>query len=50
LGLSISHRIIDHHHGEIEVLNGEFGARFIIVLPVVQTGGLGPERNEKGTA
>ena len=50
LGLSISHRIIDHHHGEIEVLNGEFGARFIIVWPVVQTGGLGPERNEKGTA
>ncbi len=50
LGLSISHRIVAHHYGEIEVLNGDLGARFIIVLPVVQTGGLGPERSEKGAA
>jgi len=34
LGLSISHRIVAHHHGEIEVLNGELGARFIVRLPV----------------
>jgi len=34
LGLSISHRIIAHHHGEIEVLNGEKGARFIVSLPL----------------
>jgi two-component system sensor histidine kinase HydH len=50
LGLSISHRIIAHHYGEIKVLNGDLGARFIIVLPVVQTGGLGPERSENGAA
>jgi signal transduction histidine kinase len=36
LGLSISHRIIAHHHGEIEVINGEQGAHFIITLPVAQ--------------
>ena len=36
LGLSISHRIIAYHHGEIEVINGEKGARFIVTLPVVQ--------------
>ena len=36
LGLSISHRIVTHHHGEIEVVNGEQGAHFIITLPVVQ--------------
>lgn len=35
LGLSISHRIVAHHHGEIEVINGEKGARFIVSLPVV---------------
>lgn len=35
LGLSITHRIITHHHGEIEVINrpGE-GATFIVRLPV----------------
>jgi signal transduction histidine kinase len=38
LGLSISHRIIAHHHGEIEVVNVEKGARFIVTLPVVQPG------------
>lgn len=38
LGLSISHRIIAHHHGEIEVINGELGALFIVLLPVVQPG------------
>jgi signal transduction histidine kinase len=37
LGLSISHRIVAHHHGEIEVINGEHGARFIVSLPVVQS-------------
>lgn len=36
LGLSISHRIIAHHHGEIEVVNGEQGACFIVKLPVTQ--------------
>ncbi len=35
LGLSISHRIVTHHHGEIEVINSEQGARFIVSLPVV---------------
>lgn len=34
LGLSISHRIVAHHHGEIEVINGEKGARFIVSLPI----------------
>ena len=34
LGLSIVHRIIEHHHGDIEVQNGEKGARFIIRLAV----------------
>ncbi|PLX74501.1 MAG: hypothetical protein C0614_11750 [Desulfuromonas sp.] len=34
LGLSISHRIVAHHHGEIEVVNSERGARFIVRLPV----------------
>ena len=38
LGLSISHRIIAHHHGEIEVINGTKGARFVVSLPVVQPG------------
>lgn len=35
LGLSITHRIVSHHHGEIEVINrpGE-GATFIVKLPV----------------
>lgn len=36
LGLSIVHRIIEHHHGDIEVQNGELGARFIIRLSVAQ--------------
>jgi|LGVD01.1.fsa_nt_gb signal transduction histidine kinase len=36
LGLSIVHRIIEHHHGDIEVQNGELGARFIIHLAVAQ--------------
>ncbi len=36
LGLSIVHRIIEHHHGDIEVQNGELGARFIIRLAVAQ--------------
>lgn len=48
LGLSPSHRIIAYHHGKIKVINGELGARFIIILPVVQMGGLEPGRNEKG--
>lgn len=38
LGLSISHRIIAHHHGEIEVINGEKGARFIVTIPIAQRG------------
>lgn len=35
LGLSITHRIVAHHHGEIEVINrpGE-GATFIVKLPI----------------
>jgi len=37
LGLSIVHRIIEHHHGDIEVHNGELGACFIIRLAVAQT-------------
>jgi len=37
LGLSISHRIVAHHQGEIEVINGEKGARFIVTLPVNQS-------------
>lgn len=40
LGLSISHRIVAHHHGEIEVINAERGARFIVSLPLVQQGTL----------
>ena len=40
LGLSISHRIIAHHHGEIEVINGEKGARFIVTIPLVPPGTL----------
>ena len=40
LGLSISHRIIAHHHGEMEVINGEKGACFIISLPLVQPGAM----------
>ncbi|MGW8313360.1 MAG: MASE3 domain-containing protein [Desulfuromonadales bacterium] len=38
LGLSISHRIIAHHHGEIEVINGDKGARFIVTIPLVPPG------------
>lgn len=45
LGLSISHRIVAHHNGEIEVINGEKGARFIVTLPVHQSG---PTLNKTG--
>ncbi len=38
LGLSISHRIVAQHHGSIEVINGERGARFIVLLPLAQPG------------
>lgn len=38
LGLSISHRIVAQHHGELEVVNGEQGARFILRLPVQHVG------------
>ena len=38
LGLSISHRIVAHHHGEIEVINVEKGARFSVTLPREQPG------------
>jgi signal transduction histidine kinase len=34
IGLSLSHRIIEQHHGEIEVLNGVAGACFIVRLPL----------------
>ncbi len=34
LGLPISHRIIEHHQGEIEVINTDAGACFSITLPV----------------
>ena len=34
IGLSISHRIVEQHHGEIEVLNGVAGARFIVRIPL----------------
>jgi signal transduction histidine kinase len=34
IGLSLSHRIITRHEGEIEVLNGVAGARFIVRLPL----------------
>jgi signal transduction histidine kinase len=34
IGLSISHRIVEQHRGEIEVLNGVAGARFIVRLPL----------------
>jgi signal transduction histidine kinase len=34
IGLSISHRIVEQHHGEIEVLNGVDGACFIVRLPL----------------
>ena len=34
IGLSISHRIIEQHHGEIEVFNGEAGACFIVRIPL----------------
>jgi len=34
LGLPISHRIIEHHQGEIEALNTDAGACFIMILPV----------------
>ena len=38
LGLPISHRIVEHHRGEIEVQNREFGAAFIVRLPVAAQG------------
>ena len=34
IGLSLSHRIVTQHHGEIEVVNGAAGARFIVRLPL----------------
>lgn len=34
IGLSISHRIIELHQGEIEVVNGTAGARFTVRLPL----------------
>jgi len=34
LGLPISHRIIEHHQGEFEVINTAEGACFSIILPV----------------
>ncbi|HEY5674047.1 MAG TPA: ATP-binding protein [Malonomonas sp.] len=34
LGLPISHRIIEHHQGEIDVINTAHGACFSITLPV----------------
>ena len=45
LGLSISHRIIAHHHGEIEVINGAKGARFVVLLPVMQPGTMKIDNN-----
>lgn len=36
LGLSICQRIVEHHHGEIEVYNTETGARFTLKIPVQQ--------------
>ncbi len=33
LGLSIVQRIVEHHHGEIEVFNAERGARFRVRIP-----------------
>jgi signal transduction histidine kinase len=38
IGLSISHRIVEQHHGEIEVLNGVAGARFIVRIPLQPPG------------
>lgn len=49
LGLSISHRIVAHHHGEIEVINSEQGARFIITLPVTQPGTAKVDDDEHAT-
>ena len=34
IGLSISHRIIEQHHGQIEVFNGAAGACFIVRIPL----------------
>jgi len=36
LGLPISQRIVEHHHGEIEVYNTDRGARFTLRIPVRQ--------------
>lgn len=36
LGLTISHRIVAHHHGEIQVANIKHGACFTVLLPVQQ--------------
>ncbi len=33
LGLPISHRIVEHHQGEIEAINTDAGACFSIILP-----------------
>jgi signal transduction histidine kinase len=38
IGLSLSHRIITQHQGEIEVVNGAAGARFIVRLPLRPAG------------
>ena len=34
LGLPISHRIIEHHQGEVDVINTAHGALFSIILPI----------------
>ena len=34
LGLDIARRIVDHHHGEIDVTTNEHGAEFRVTLPV----------------
>jgi signal transduction histidine kinase len=38
IGLSLSHRIVTQHQGEIEVVNGPAGARFIVRLPLRPAG------------
>jgi signal transduction histidine kinase len=34
IGLSLSHRIVEQHYGEIEVFNGVAGACFVVRLPL----------------